>query len=237
MGSVFLLTVRQTTGRLRLVIMGVLASLPVFFAIMVVRSSRAPSVEEFEQVALGGMLAGSILPLVVLAVAIVVFGNELEDRTLANLTLSPLPRWKIVLPKWLAAVVVSGSFMVLSAGITGHVAFNADWRATFAVTASTVTGVLLYTSLFVWLGLKSSKAIGFGLAYVIVWEGFFAGFVSSIRFLSIRHYAIALMHGLDLRRFATDAHVGLGATIAVSLAVVGGFLFLSVRQLRRMDIP
>ncbi len=237
MGSVFLLTLRQTGGRLRLVIMGVLASLPVFFAIMAVRSAQAPSVEEFEGVALGGMLAGSILPLVVLAVAIVVFGNELEDRTLANLTLSPLPRWKIVLPKWFAAVVASGSFMVLSAGITSHVGFNSDWRATLAVTASTAAGVLLYASLFVWLGLRSSKAIGLGLAYIVVWEGFFAGFVSSVRFLSIRHYAIALMHGLDARRFATEPHVGMGATLAVSAVVVVGFLILSIRQLRRMDIP
>ena len=33
------------------------------------------------------MLAGSIAPLVVLAIAAAAFANEVEDRTLANLTL------------------------------------------------------------------------------------------------------------------------------------------------------
>ena len=61
----------------------------------------------------------------------------------------------------------------------------------------------LYASAFVWLGLVSTQAIGIGLLYIVLWEGFFSGFVSGVRLLSIRHYAIALMHGLDARRFAS----------------------------------
>ena len=73
--------------------------------------------------------------------------------------------------------------------------------------------------------------------YIVLWEGFFSGYVSGIRFFSIRHYATALMHGLDPRRFAGAEHVGLGVAIAVSAAVVTLFLFLSTRRLRRMDVP
>jgi hypothetical protein len=43
------------------------------------------------------------------------FGNELEDRTLANLTLSPIPRWKIVVPKLLGVITIAAPF-IASAG-------------------------------------------------------------------------------------------------------------------------
>jgi hypothetical protein len=55
--------------------------------------------------------------------------------------------------------------------------------------------------------------------------------------LSIRYYAIAIMHAIDPRRFAGLDHVS-GATAAMAAAaVVGGFLALSVRRLRTMDVP
>jgi ABC-2 type transport system permease protein len=167
----------------------------------------------------------------------VAFGNELEDRTLANLTLAPVPRWQIVVPKLGGAVVVAAPFIGGSAFLTSHVAFNHDWTASMAVTGATFAGLLTYTAAFVWLGLVSKRAIGVGLLYIVLWEGFFSGYVSGIRFLSIRHYAAALMHGLDPRRFADDPHVGLGVAVAVAAGVFALFVGLSVRRLRTMDVP
>ena len=237
MGAVYLLTLRQLTGRWRLVILTVLAALPMLVALLMLRQQDAPSVTEFESAVLSAMLAGSVAPLVVLAIAAAAFGNETEDRTLANLTLSPLPRWEIAAAKLLAAVTVAAPFMAVSALVTGHVAFLGDARATLAITVSSVVGVALYASAFVWLGLVSAQAVGLGLLYIVLWEGFFSGFVAGVQLLSIRHYAIAVMHGLDPRRFAGGTHVSLGAAVAVSAVVFGGFLFLTIRRLRRMDVP
>ena len=237
MGTVYRLTLRQLSGRWRLLIMAVLAALPVIIAVLMLRSGSAPSVWEFEQAILSAMLAGSIAPLVVLAIAAVAFANEIEDRTLANLTLAPLPRWKIVVPKLLAAITIAAPFVAVSAFATSWVAFLGDTSAVVAVTVSALVGVALYASLFLWLGLVSSQAIGVGLLYIVLWEGFFSGFVEGVRLLSIRHLAIALMHGLDARRFAPADHLGLGTTIAATALVFGGFLWLSIRRLRRMDVP
>ena len=237
MGAVYHLALRQLSGRWRLAIMTVLAALPVLVAVLVLRSDDAPSVREFETVVLSAMLAGSIAPLVVLAIAAAAFGNEVEDRTLANLTLTPLPRWKIAVAKLLATITIATPFIAASAFLTSHVAFLGDAAATVAVTISAVVGVALYSSAFVWLGLVSTQAIGIGLLYIVLWEGFFSGFVEGVRLLSIRHYAIALMHGLDERRFAAVEHLSLSVAIATSVVVFGGFLVLSVRQLRRMDVP
>ena len=237
MNAVYTLTLRQLTGRWRLVIMTVLSLLPVIVALLMLASDDAPSVADFEMVVLSAMLAGSIGPLVVLAIGAAAFGNEREDRTLANLVLAPLGRWQIVVPKLLAVLTVGLPFVALSAAATAHVAFLSDPRATLAVTVSAIVGVALYSVAFLWLGLVTTQAIGVGLLYIVLWEGFFSGFVAGVRLLSIRHYAIAVMHGIDERRFAGGDHLSLLAAGIVSALVFTGFLLLAVRRLRRMDIP
>ena len=152
MTAVFLLTVRQLAGKWRLLVMTVLAAMPVLFTALVVRSAQVPWVGEFEVIVLSTMLAGSIAPLIIVAIASVAFANEVEDRTLANLTLSPIPRWQIVLPKLGAAVAVAAPFTIGSAFLTSHLAFKHDMTATLAVTLSAVAGLLMYCSVFVWLG-------------------------------------------------------------------------------------
>jgi len=237
MGAVFMLTLRQLTGRWRLIIMAVLAVMPVLFTALVVRSLGAPFVGDFEAIVLSTMLAGSIAPLIVVSIASPVFANEIEDRTLANLTLSPLRRWQIVAPKLGAAITVAVPFVVGSAFLTSRIGFNQDTTAMFAVTTSAFIGLLMYAVVFVWLGLVTRQAIAVGLAYIVLWEGFFSGYVSGIRLFSVRHYAAALMHGMDPRRFADAEHVGLAVAISVAVAVFVLFFLLSVRRLRRMDVP
>lgn len=237
MGSVYRLTLRQLAGRWRLLTLTVLAALPILMALLVLRSSRAPSIAEFESIVLSGMLAGAIGPLVVLAIAAVAFANEIEDKTLANLTLAPIARWNIVVPKLLASITIAAPFIGVSAFVTSYLAFLGDLTAALAATLSAVIGVMLYASAFVWLGLVTTQAIGVGLLYIVIWEGFFAGFVEGVRLLSIRHYAIALMHGFDERRFASGANLSFGVALAASVLVFGGFLLLSIRRLRRMDVP
>jgi ABC-2 type transport system permease protein len=194
-------------------------------------------VAEFEDIVINGMLIGSILPLVVLAIASAAFANEIEDRTLANLTLSPIPRWKIVVPKLLGAMTVAGPFIAISTFVTAYIAFDGDMTAIVAITAGAIIAVALYSSVFIWAGLMTTRAIGFGLLYVFLWEGLFSGFVSGVRFLSMRHYSIALMHGFDERRFAESDNLSFGVAIGASIAVFAIFLLLSVRRLRRMDVP
>jgi ABC-2 type transport system permease protein len=236
-GSVFLLTVRQLTGRWRLAIMTVLALLPVLFTMMVLTDASAPGVQEFEAVVFSTMLAGSIVPLVIVSIASVAFANEVEDRTLANLTLTPLARWQIVVPKLAASVAVAAPFVVGSTFLTGFLAYNRDATAVFAVTAAAAVALLMYSSMFTWLGLVTRQAIAVGLVYIVLWEGFFSGFVSGIRYLSIRHYAAALAHGFDPRRFIDDPHVGFAITAVVCAGLIGLFFWLATRRLRRMDVP
>lgn len=237
MSTVYLLTLRQVSGRWRLIIMTVLAALPALLTMVMLADGTTPSVREFETVVLSAMLAGSIAPLVVLAISAPTFANELEDRTLANLTLAPIPRWQIVVPKLLAALTIAAPFVVASAWVTSYMAYLGDTRAVLAVTLGALAGVTLYSSAFVALGLVSTQAIGIGLLYIVIWEGFFSGFVAGARLLSIRYMSTGLMHAIDPRRFAWGTSPGALVSVTVALAVFGGFLWLAIRRLRRMDIP
>jgi ABC-2 type transport system permease protein len=237
MRTVYLLTLRQLSGRWRLLIMTVLAAMPVTIAVLTLRTAHAPSVGEFEALVLGAMLVGSIAPMIVLAIAAPAFANEIEDKTLANLVLSPIARSHIAMPKLLATITIAAPFMAASAFATSYVAFLGDTTATVAVTVAAVVGVAMYASAFVWLGLLTTQAIGVGLLYIVLWEGLFSGYVSGVRLLSIRHFSIALMHGLDDRRFAASSHLNLAVVVIISVLVFAGFLLLSIRRLRRMDVP
>ena len=237
MSTVYMLTLRQLSGRWRLAIMAVLATLPAIIALIMLSQSDAPTMREFETAVLSAMLAGSIAPLVVLAISAPAFANELEDRTLANLSLSPIARWQIVVPKLLAALTISAPFVVASAWITSWVAYLGDGRAVMAVTLGALAGVALYCSAFVCLGLITTQAIGIGLLYIVLWEGFFSGFVAGARLLSIRYMSTGLMHALDPRRFAWATHPSAAVSAGIALLVFAGFLWLAIRRLRRMDIP
>lgn len=237
MSTVYLLTLRQVSGRWRLIVMTILAALPALLTLVMLADGNTPTVREFETVVLSAMLAGSIAPLVVLAISAPTFANELEDRTLANLTLAPIPRWQIVLPKLLAAMTIAAPFVVASAWLTSYVAYLGDTRAMLAVTLGALAGVALYSSAFVALGLVSTQAIGIGLLYIVLWEGFFSGFVAGARLLSIRYMSTGLMHAVDPRRFAWGNHPTATVSAGIALAVFGAFVWLAIRRLRRMDIP
>ena len=172
MGSVYRLTLRQLSGRWRLLITIVLASLPVVMGLIATMVDDPPSNEDFEGIVINGMLAGSILPLVVLAIASAAFANEIEDRTLANLTLSPIPRWQIVVPKLLGAMTVAVPFIVGSAFITSQLYFDGDMTAVIAVTVGAFVGVALYSSVVILAGLVATRAIGYGLPYVFSCSSF-----------------------------------------------------------------
>lgn len=238
-GLIFLLTLRQLSGKWRLLIIVLLAALPLLPAIISVLVNEPTSSAHFDDELFNGMLVSAILPIVVLAVATASLGNELEDKTLGFLVLNPLPRWKIVLPKFLASVAVVGPLLVISGFVSTYIALEGDGHAAAAVAVALLAGVLAYASVFLWAGLMTSRALAFGLLYVFLWEGLFSNFVSGIKNLSIREYTIGIARVVDDGRFAGPGQDTVGTATAIGgvVIVLVVFLLLSVRRLQRMDVP
>jgi ABC-type transport system involved in multi-copper enzyme maturation permease subunit len=243
MTTIYLLTIRQLLGKWRLLILLGLSALPLIPALIAAAESDKPTASELDDLLFDGLLASAILPVVVLAVATAAFGNEVEDKTLGNLTLTPTSRWRIVAAKLAAAVTVGAPFLVASSVASVLIGFlGADvdgaGKAAVAAAVSFAVGVGVYSAIFLWAGLVTSHPLGFGLLYVFVWEGLFASFVDGIKYLSIRHYTLSIVTAIDGSRFSgPDQDVIAPAAGIVGAAVVFlGFVFLTVRRIRTMDV-
>jgi ABC-2 type transport system permease protein len=238
MAPILELTLRQLAGSRRSWLVGALVALPVLAGILFHVADTTSTSARFADNVTATLVASVILPLVVLLLATSAFGNEIGDRTLVYLALKPLPRWRIVLPK-LAAPVLAGGLPVAA---SGAVAVALIEQGGLGGAAATGVGLLLgaaaYAAVFTWAGLATRHALIFGLVYVFVWEAILAAYLDGIRYLSVRRFALAVVHGLDDGRLATrDVSLGLGAGVGGAVVVVTVFTALAIRKLRRMDVP
>ena len=194
---------------------------------------------------LGLILLLALLPLGIavilrLAVATTAFGNEVEDRTLGLLTTKPVSRAYIVLVKLGATLAITAP---LAAGVAVVVTLLGDGeaiaRTALAAGVGAALGALAYASVFTWAGLVTSRALGFGLAYVLLWEALMTSLIDGARYLSVRSYAKSIMQGLDDGALDVFAQTPIGLPTALAgVAIVSVVVaYLTVRRLNRMDVP
>ncbi len=238
MVQILTLSLRQLSGKWRVVLILLLAVVPVGLA-LVPGGDGADADEEFINALLDGLMVGVIMPLVTMALATAAFGNEIEDKTLSYVFLKPVARWRIAIPKFLASVVIAGPLAVVSGAAAAYIGLDGDLRSALAVAAALLAGVITYASVFTWAGLITTRALPFAIVYVFLWEGILSTFIGGIRYLSVRGYALAVMHGLG-----SDSLESLGErVIEFPAAIVGAvlvsvvFLYLTVYRLRKMDVP
>ena len=242
MGPIFRLSLHQLTGKWRLFLIVSLGGLPVVIvAIIRLVAGESPEIGsdgEFADVFFDGLFVGAVMPVVAMALATAAFGNEMEDRTLSYLVLKPVSRILIVLPKLLATVAIGGPLVVAS-GVASTLLASGDAKAATAVGVALLVGVVAYSAIFTWAGLVTRSALGFALLYVFVWEGLLSTFLSGIRYLSIRGYSLAIIHGIDKEGFeGFDGRViEFPAAIGGAIIVTAAFFALTIFRLRRMDVP
>jgi ABC-2 type transport system permease protein len=237
--TLYQISLRQLTGWQRLVIIGLLAIIPILLGLIVSLGDDGSATSETDDALIALLFGAAVLPIIALTVSTAALGNDLEDRTLSNLTLSPVPRWQIILPKLAASVTIAALPILSSAIIAISLAYDGDGQVVLAVVFGMALAILAYSAVFLWLGLSTGRALGYGLMYIFLWEFLFTGFVSGIRFLSIRAYMLGLIKGVDENRFADSSSpiISFPVSIIVMLAVIGIFTALTIRRLRTMDVP
>jgi ABC-2 type transport system permease protein len=238
MMAVFTLTVRQLAGSRRWWLVLGLAALPILAAALFQVAETTTTPREYADDITASLVASAILPLVMLLLGVATFGNEVSDRTLVYLTAKPLARWRIVVPKVAATLLVGGLPVAISGAVAIAVIEQGDMRGVLATAGGLLAGAAAYTAIFTWAGLALRHALVAGLVYVFVWEAVLAAYLDGIRFLSVRRFALAVVHALDADRLATvDVTLSAGAGIVGVTLVTAGFAVLAVRRLRRMDVP
>ncbi len=250
------LSLRQMAGVRRLLIVSLLALLPVALA-LVTRLFASPDDAESGEFVTGiidAILVAGILPLVTMALATASFGNEVEDKTLSYIMLKPVSRWKIALPKMVAPIIIAGPLVVVSGVAAAYIGVDqiralpaeADYVADtsilttpLAVGVALLVGVVAYSAVFTWAGLITTRALSFAIVYVFLWEGAISSLMSGVRYLSVRGYTLAVMHGLDETGLESmsDRVIEFPAAIGGAILVTVVFFCLTVWRLKKMDVP
>ena len=241
MGALLGLSLRQMTGRTRLIIIVLLAAIPIGLAMLldILVSDEPDFNENFIETIVDRLIVGAIMPIVVMTLATAAFGNELEDHTLNVLVVKPISRMAIVLPKLLGSIIVSGP-LIVAVGVAVVLIAVRDGGASAAIAAgiAVAAGVVAYAAIFTWAGLLSTKALGFALVYVFLWEQLVSSFMSGVRYLSVRGYTLGILHGLDKDTYASLERdvIEFPAAIVGASVVTVLFIWLTVRRLQRMDV-
>lgn len=241
MTALFTLTLAQLTQRRRYIIVLVLSLVPVLLGVIYWFSSvdTRPDVIEFHDAMTSLVLNSAVLPIAALLLATATLGDEVEDNTLGYLTLKPIPRWQIVVPKMLATALGVGVPVIVSGIIMSLLITDGDVGTSLATGAGLAIGAAAYSVVFTWGGLASRQAIVFGLVYVFLWEASISTLFSGLRFVSIRQYTLGVIRGLDDARLQDTGGTALEFAPAVVGAAVVVLLFgwLTERRLRLMDVP
>ena len=235
-GALFMLALRQAAAPRRAVFLALLALLPLGLAALIRALANIDGGELIGGV-LEGLVVNIVLPLVVMVLATSAFGNEVEDRTLSLLTTKPVPRWSIVLAKLAATIIVAAPLLIAVSAVVTMMDPDGSGKAAVAAAAGTLVGVVTYASAFTWAGLLTTRALGFGLIYVLLWEAIITSFLEGARYLSVRSYTQGTIHGLDETTFNEALAIDLQAALIGAALVTALFFFLSVRRLSRMDVP
>jgi ABC-2 type transport system permease protein len=222
---------RQLTSRSRIIGLSLLALVaPISgFALGSADASLDDSVRLIASVGLG-----LVLPVVSLVFAGAAVGDLREDKTLVYLWLRPMDRWPIVVGAALAAATLVAPItiipIVLAAVLTG--AGNGIVAGTLL---ATVVGLVAYVGVFTLFGVWLKRFIVWGLAYILIWEGFIAQAGAGVARLALRKYTRSILvdrTGADLDL----ADFGLATAIIVPLVIAVAALAVASRRLANQDI-
>jgi ABC-2 type transport system permease protein len=238
------LTIRQFTRSRSLLVVAVICMIPVLFALIPhfisdfsIRDLR----ETVSEIIYLNLFSATLLPLATLVLATAALGDEIEDKTLHYLAMKPLSRFRIVLEKWVAVVVLMTVVVWISLTVIWAIAswgnFGDMQDILLPMLVSSLIGILGYGSLFMFISLVINRALLFGVFYVFIWETTLARFLPGIRSISISHYTqSAFVRLLEDRRVTIDGPSSAQTiTIALALVLIAS-LALATWRLRTMAI-
>ena len=222
-------TLRALLGRRRTLLLLLLAGLPVLVALLARlgggRLDAAPILD--------AMIVRLVLPLTALVFGTAALGSELDDGTAVYILLKPVPRWQVVVAKVGVAGLLSAALAVGSSLLTGVVAGGGGPTSigtTLSVAVATGLAAFAYTALFVAASAVTSRALVFGLIYVLVWEGVLAGILEATKIVSVREATLGLASALapSQSRIPTGLDPS-QAVFLLALILFGGLFVAAVR--------
>ncbi len=224
--------IRELATRGRVIALSVLALIaPV--AGFALGTNDDASIDDAVRLIAGIGLAG-VVPVVALVFAGASIGDLRDDKTLVYLWLRPMDRWPIVVGAALAALTIAAPITLVPLLATALVTGVGGGIVGGTMLASAV-GLVAYTGIFTMLGVWLKRYIVWGLAYILIWEGFIAQAGAGVARFAIRKYTRSILTeitGVELS--IADFSLAVGVVVPLVAAVVA--LAVAAYRLGRQDI-
>ena len=230
--TVYRVMLRLQATRARLLGLGALALVGVLLGFAVGASATDPLQAGTHLVNAFGL--SPFAPLATLVLASASLGDLVDDGTLVYLWLRPVARWRLALGALLATLTVAVP-LVLAPLVLAAVVTGAGRDLIVGTATAGALAVLVYSAVFQALGLRVRRALGWGLGYILIWEGFVANAGDNAARLTIRAYTrsvLARATGVPLRL----AEISSGVAVAVPLVVAALAFWYTCRRLDRQDV-
>lgn len=174
-----------------------------------------------------------VAPVCTLWIATSIIGDLAEDRLLAYLWLRPIGRW--LLPSAAFGATCTVMLPLVVAPLTIAAAASGQGELIVPTLIASTLAVAAYGGIFVTLGARFSRALWWGLVYVLVWENAVARLADGTARLAVRSYVTTVVaRATDVELTLADR--GSAAMIAVPVAIAAAGLVLSAWILRTRDI-
>lgn len=174
------------------------------------------------------------VPVVTLVFASAALGDPAEDGSLVYLWLRPVPRWRIVAGALGATLTVALPIVVVPVTAMALVAGGDAGLVAGAALASAI-GVVAYASLFCYVGLRVRRALVWGLAYVLLWEGFVSAAGKNAARLAVRSYTRSILADFgDVKLRLGD--ISPAYAVIVPLVVAALAFLITTRRLHRTEV-
>ncbi|HYV98629.1 MAG TPA: ABC transporter permease [Gemmatimonadaceae bacterium] len=235
------LTWRQIFANRRLYLAMLFSLAPVVIALLFRSFSADPEKESrgFYLLLAPDIVLGVLLPLSALVFGTTAFGGEIDDGTLLYLLVKPVKRWRIVISKYVVAVL-STFLLMLPAIFLPWLAVSApDLPISIPVAYvwGAALGAILYGAFFTMLGAAVKHPLVIGLMYIVIIEEALARSIAGVKALSIREFATAF----SLRMADSSLNLGTPLVSASNMKVMGtlflvGSLALALYRLARYEM-
>lgn len=179
-----------------------------------------------------------LLPLAAVVFGTTAFGREIEDGTVTYLLAKPTPRWLLVVAKLGSASAATAVAVLPGVMVAGWVLVGSPIHPIVqGFTVGISLGALLYSALFLTLGLYTRRALVLGLVYVLAWEGVLSRAFAGTRSLSVREYTSVLSDAVASRSMeAVGASLPPPSAVWMSVVVLALAVFLAIRTLRGLEV-
>jgi ABC-2 type transport system permease protein len=210
-GRVATLVARTQLTRGRLIALVAIGGFAVFLGLAIGKGDDTRQISDtLDMIQAYGL--GLIAPVVALVLASAALGDFVDDRTLVYLWLRPVPRWQISLGAAIASVGTALPLVEIPVTLAAYLG-SADPTVALGAAAASTIATFGYAGVFLALGFKVRRALVWGLAYILIWEGFLARSVGFCAKLSISVYARSLLAHIADGKLPSHASTITGAVI------------------------